>query len=67
MKRPSPFNVEVDVSKALNFRKGPNFGGMTDRKFTQKSSQLFNMKGGVHTSSRSRLTDVVNISDHRTF
>lgn len=67
MRRQSPFNIEVDVSKALNFRKGPNLGGMTDRKITQKSSQLFNMKGGVRTSSRSRLTDVVKISDPKTF
>ena len=67
MRRQSPFNVEVDVSKALNFRKGPNLGGMTDRRIAQKSSQLFNMKDGVHTSSRSRLTDIVHISDPKTF
>ena len=55
------------MSKALNFKKGPNLGGMTDRKITQKSSQLLSLKGGVNTSSRSRLAEVVNISDPKTF
>ena len=65
MRRQSPYYVEVDVSKALNFKKGPDLGGVTDRKHTKKSSQLFSLKGGVHTSSRSRLAEVVNIGDQK--
>ena len=67
MRRPSPYSVEVDVSKALNFKKGPNLGGMTDRKIMQKSSQLLSLGGGVQTSSRGNLAEVVNITDPKTF